>query len=527
MEKGTANCSLLIGVTGSGKTTVFIKLIEKTLLAGKTALMLVPEIALTPQTMKIFRGLFGKDIAILHSGLTMSERAEEYRRINAGKVKIVIGTRSAVFAPLENIGIIILDEEGDGSYKSERNPRYHAREIAKQRVKFHNAVLLLASATPSIVSYHNAVTGKYSLFKMNKRYSKSVLPDVYIVDMLIEKNAGNKTNFSQVLINELRENYKRGEQSMLLLNRRGYYTYAKCVNCDTAVTCPNCELPLTYHSVNNRLQCHLCGFSRTMPKVCDNCGSGFVHMSGTGTQRIQDELQSLIPDARILRMDADSIVNKTMYEECFRKFGQGDYDIMVGTQMIAKGLDFENVTLVGVLLIDKSLYIGDYQGYEKTFSLVTQVVGRCGRGAKKGRAYVQTFSPDHYVLELAASQNYAEFYEQEKAVREQFLFPPFCDIFFMGFVSFDSAMAENGARKFVDIFTATAKTAEHLPYRILGPAKKDKGRPNGKYTYQLLIKGKNTKEFRAIIEKAVIACNNKENVQYYRNVNVYVDVNPV
>jgi primosomal protein N' (replication factor Y) len=525
---GEAKCALLRGVTGSGKTSVFIKLIEFVLSKGQTAVMLVPEISLTPQMTENFKCLFGNKVAIIHSGLSLGQRADEYKRVKNGEARIIIGTRSAVFAPLENIGIIVIDEEGEHSYKSDRAPRYHARNVAKQRAFHHNALLLLASATPSIESYHHAKTGRYSLFELNERYSKAILPDVYIVDMKLEYESGNRSNFSQVLLEELGENLERGEQSLILLNRRGYHTYARCVKCGEAVSCPVCLIPLTYHRAGNSahcatVQCHYCGFSSPMPDVCQKCKCKHIYQSGTGTQRIEDEIGGFFPGARLLRMDADTTVSKTAFETKFAKFRNREYDIMIGTQMVAKGLDFENITLVGVLAIDKALYSGDYLGFEKTFSLVTQVVGRSGRGSKKGRAYLQTFTPGHYVLNLAAAQNYPEFYAQEADVRKALIFPPFCDIFLICFSSVEEAVSKTAAKKFLEILSAGFNSAgEKFPYRVLGPTKSGVGRVNGKYRHKLIIKCKNSAKFRKVISDALKKAYSSPDFKY---AGIYIDIN--
>ncbi len=497
METGKPQCALLHGVTGSGKTSVFIKLIEYAHDSGKTAILLVPEISLTPQTVGKFQSLFGNTVAIIHSGLSLGQRADEYKRIRRGEAKIVIGTRSAVFAPLKNIGIIVIDEEGEHTYKSEMSPRYHARDVAKQRCFHHNALLLLASATPSFDSYTNALSGRYHLFEMSERYSNAQLPDVCMIDMRVEAENGNRGNFSEELLCELKYNLEKGEQSMLLLNRRGYHTYANCISCGAVVECPNCGVPLTYHKINDSVICHICGFRKGMPKSCEKCGSTFIYQSGTGTQRIEDEIKEYFPNARVLRMDADTTMSKFSYEKRFKEFKNNEYDIMVGTQMIAKGLDFENVTLVGVLLIDRSLYAGDYLGYEKTFSLVTQVVGRSGRGAKKGRAYIQTFSPDHYVLELAAQQNYKEFYAQESEVRKALIFPPYCDICLIGFSSVNESSVKGAAEKFLGMLKEEADKAKDIPVIMLGPTMS--GRINNSYRAKIIIKCRNSKPFRDIL----------------------------
>lgn len=520
METGKPQCALLHGITGSGKTSVFIKLIEYACDIGKTALLLVPEISLTPQTVGKFQSLFGNTVAIIHSGLSLGQRADEYKRIRRGEAKIVIGTRSAVFAPLKNIGIIVIDEEGEHTYKSEMSPRYHARDVAKQRCFHHNALLLLASATPSFDSYTRALSGKYHLFEMNERFSKAKLPDVKMIDMRVEAENGNRGNFSEELLCELKYNLDKGEQSMLLLNRRGYHTYANCISCGGVIECPNCSIPLTYHKINDSVICHICGYRKAMPKKCEKCGSGFIYQSGTGTQRIEDEIKEYFPRARVLRMDADTTMSKFSYEKRFKEFRNNEYDIMVGTQMIAKGLDFENVTLVGVLLIDRSLYAGDYLGYEKTFSLVTQVVGRSGRGAKEGRAYIQTFSPEHYVLQLAAQQNYKEFYNQECAVRNALIFPPYCDICLIGFSSYNEIALKKAAGKLCEMLKARTMGEKKVPVIILGPTMS--GRLNNTYRGKIIVKCRNDKAFRNILREVMAGAYNDPD---FKEVNFYADFN--
>lgn len=520
MDSGEAKCALLRGVTGSGKTSVFIKLIEAATKEGKTAILLVPEISLTPQTVGKFQSLFGNTVAIMHSSLSLGQRADEFKRIARGEAKIVIGTRSAVFAPVENLGIIVIDEEDEHTYKSEMSPRYHAREVAKQRCFRHKALLLLASATPSFESYTNALNGRYSLFEMEERYSTAELPEVHMIDMRIEAENGNRGNFSEELLEELKHNLERGEQSMLLLNRRGYHTYANCISCGAVVECPNCAVPLTYHKVNNSAICHICGFHREMPRVCDKCGSRYIYQSGTGTQRIEDEIREYFPQARVLRMDADTTMSKFSYERRFNEFRNNEYDIMIGTQMIAKGLDFENVTLVGVLLIDRSLYAGDYLGYEKTFSLITQVVGRSGRGSKKGRAYIQTFSPDHYVLELAAKQDYKEFYEQEIAVRRALIFPPFCDICLLVLSSPDEKAVGRAAELFFGMLKNAADGRRDIPVILLGPT--DGGKIGGIFRRRIVVKCRRSPVLRDMLRGVMREAYRREE---FRGVNFYADFN--
>lgn len=523
MEDSAPKCALLRGVTGSGKTSVFIKLIARALASGKSAIMLVPEISLTPQMVGRFRRLFGSGVAVMHSSLSLGERADEYRRVKEGRARIVIGTRSAVFAPVRDLGIVVIDEEGEGTYKSESAPRYHTRDIAKQRCFAHSAFLLLASATPSLESYYFAKSGRYSLFELDERYNSAALPEVYMVDMREEAANGNHSAFSMTLLRELRSNLDRGEQSILLLNRRGYHTSVRCASCGAPAECPNCSLPLTYHKINDSLICHYCGFQKRVDRVCPKCGGKFFTMLGTGTQRIEDEISEAFPKARVLRMDADTTATKNAFERKFKAFAEGEYDIIVGTQMIAKGLDFPNVTLVGVLKTDNSLYAGDFRAYERTFSLITQVVGRSGRGGKRGRALIQTFSPEHYVLNLAAKQNYPAFYEEEIKLREAMLYPPFCDVVTVGFSSLLEKECGAAARKFAAMLAENAKPrGERLPLRILGPAPSAIGRINGRYRQKLMIKCRNSKALRALIENTLKQAYGD---RAFHNVSFYADMN--
>ncbi len=523
MNEDEPKCALLRGITGSGKTSVFIRLINEAVKQGRSAIMLVPEISLTPQMVGKFRRLFGDEVAILHSSLSLGERADEYTRIKTGRAHIVIGTRSAVFAPVQRLGIIVIDEEGEGTYKSEIAPRYHARDVAKQRCFYHGAFLLLASATPSLESYYNAKIGRYSLFELDERYNNAVLPEVYIVDMRIESQNGNHSAFSMPLIEEIQKNLDRGEQSILLLNRRGYHTSVRCASCGKTAECPNCALPLTYHKANGAVVCHYCGYTRPLVAVCPSCGSKFIVMKGTGTQRIEDEISGLFPTARILRMDADTTAAKNAFESKFKAFAAGEYDIIVGTQMIAKGLDFPNVTLVGVLKTDNSLYAGDFRAYERTFSLITQVVGRGGRGGKRGRALIQTFTPEHYVLNLAASQNYPDFYNEEIELREAMLYPPFCDIVVVGFTSLVDRDCNVAALKFSSMLEERHRSdCPEIPLRILGPARNIISKVNGRYRWRLILKCRNSSQLRRLVEltlKEAGADKAFANVAFYADMN--------
>lgn len=523
MNESKPECALLRGITGSGKTSVFIRLIHEAVKQGKAAMLLVPEISLTPQMVGKFRRLFGAQVAVLHSSLSLGERADEYRRIREGAAKIVIGTRSAVFAPVQNLGIIVIDEEGEASYKSENSPRYHARDAAKQRCFAHNAFLLLASATPDLSSYYNAKIGRYSLFELDERYNNAVLPDVYIVDMKEEQKNGNYSTFSMPLLDEIEKNLANGEQSILLLNRRGYHTSVRCSLCGAAVECPNCAVPLTYHKANGSVMCHYCGFAQRLSPVCPECGGKIFSMKGTGTQRIEDELSEIFPKARILRMDADTTSTKHAFEEKFKAFADGEYDIIVGTQMIAKGLDFPNVTLVGVLKTDNSLYAGDFKAYERTFSLITQVVGRSGRGGRKGRAMLQSFTPEHYVLNLAARQDYPQFYEEEIKLREAMLYPPFCDIVAVTFSAVDELSCARAAQRFAKILDGNYKALpREIPLRVLGPAKCAAAKINGRFRYRLILKCRMSSLLRQLVENSLKSAARDE---AFRNVGFFADVN--
>lgn len=515
--------ALLYGVTGSGKTSVFFHVIDHVLKIGKTALLLVPEISLTPQMVSKFKSYFGENIAVLHSSLSLGQRMDEFKRIKNGDAKIVIGTRSAVFAPLSDIGVIIMDEEGEHTYKSENSPRYHARDIAIQRCGYNNCVLLMASATPSLESFYFAKNGRFHLFELRERYSNAKLPHIDIVDMQKEAESGNNSLFSKQLADKIRETLDKKEQIILLLNRRGFNTYISCLECKQPVSCPNCNIPLTYHKKNNKLMCHYCGYSMDNTGKCPECGSDHLHNSGVGTQRVETELENIFPDARLLRMDADTTFSKYSYEENFKAFENGEYDILLGTQMIAKGLNFPNVTLVGVISVDKALFTGDFRSYERTFSLMTQVTGRSGRGDKPGFAYIQTFVPDHYVINLAAEQNYDEFYNQEIALRHALTYPPFCDICVICFSSHLESKAIMASDWFVQRMKSYIKENEiKVPLRALGPVPCTLERINNKYRYRLILKCKNTSTFRAMIRDLLL--------DFYRNndfglVRITVDIN--
>lgn len=523
IDSGKPDAALLFGVTGSGKTSVFIKLIQYVLESGRNVIMLIPEISLTPQVVDRFCSLFGNLVSVMHSNLSLSQRLNEFKRIKSGNARIVVGTRSAIFAPLENIGLIIMDEEGERTYKSEASPRYNAKDIAKKRCVTHNAVLLMASATPSIESYYYAVNGRYKLFTMTKRYSGNRLPYTELIDLATDGFYGSSTTFSERLVEEININLERKEQSILLLNRRGYYTFISCCDCKEPVICPNCSVPLTYHKVNNKLMCHYCGHMEDMITVCPKCGKNHLKLTGIGTQKVEDEVSQLFPNARILRMDADTTYSRYAYERKFKAFEKGEYDIMLGTQMIAKGLDFPNVTLVGIVSIDKALFSGDFRSYERTFSLITQVVGRCGRSEKQGRAFIQTYVPNHYVINLAAEQNYVDFYKQESEMRKALVYPPFCDTCMLEFSSEIDKCANAASKYFMNLIREKIeKENVKIPLRVLEPSRCTYEKINGKYRYRLIIKCRNNVAFRAFIGdiyKKVFK------LKEFANVKTFIDIN--
>ena len=405
--------SLLYGVTGSGKTSVYMSVIDKVLDSGKSVIVMVPEIGLTPQTISLFCKRYGGDIAVFHSALSVRERLDQWKRVKSGQAKIIIGTRSAVFAPAENIGLIIIDEEQEHTYKSEQTPRYNAIDVAKYRAAHNKCLLLLASATPSVESYAAAQSGRYELCTLSKRYGNAVLPEVVTVDMRTAEKANGSKAISHTLYEGLKSNLENGRQSILLINRRGFHTFSACNSCGEVICCPHCSISMTYHSANNRLMCHYCGYSVPFSSVCPECGEDAVRYSGFGTQKIEEELAFLLPEARIVRMDTDSTAGRNSHEKLLDSFAKGEYDIMIGTQMVAKGLNFPNVTLVGVVSVDQQLYNDDFRSLEKTFSLLTQVVGRSGRGELEGQAIIQTLTPENEIIRLAAKQDYDEFFKAE------------------------------------------------------------------------------------------------------------------
>ncbi len=524
LAQGSA-AALLYGVTGSGKTQVYLKLIHTLLERGKTALVMVPEIALTPQLMRIFTSQFGRKVAILHSSLSAGERCDEWKRARAGVARVVVGTRSAVFAPLPDLGAIILDEEQEPSYKSEQNPRYHAREVARYRCYKAGALLLLGSATPSVESMYRAKREEYRLLELSQRFNQRVLPQVTVVDMKDELRRGNGGTISAPLAEMLEETIDRGEQAILFLNRRGANRMVTCGECGETPACPRCSVHLTYHSANRRLMCHYCGWSQPLPDQCPACG-GMLDFVGAGTQKVEEELRALFPGTPVLRMDADTVSAVHSHESILEKFRKERVPILLGTQMVAKGLDFENVTLVGAVSADQLLYTGDIHAAERAFSLLTQVVGRAGRGEKTGRAVIQTFTPDNDVVRFAACQDYDSFYEQEIGLREARGLPPFCDLFVVGASGPEETAVLRALLRLREALDGGLRRSPYnkIPYRLLGPAPAPVAKLNDRYRFRLVLSARNCKAVRQLTAHLLRQAQaDRQN----RGVALFADLNPL
>ena len=502
LEDDAPHSALLYGVTGSGKTLVFLKLIAHCLEQGRKALVLVPEISLTPQMILRLKSQFGRRVAVQHSALNHTERLLQWQMIQDGGADIVVGTRSAIFSPLENIGLIIIDEEQEHTYRSESAPRYSAHEMARQRAAENGALLLLASATPSTESFYAAQHGRTQLVRLTQRYGGNPLPKVQIVDMRAELASGNPREISLAMEDAIRHNLDAGKQTILLLNRRGYQTMAQCEDCREVLKCQKCSVPMVYHKSAHKVLCHYCGSQMEPPTVCPTCG-GKLQYRGFGTQKAEEELAKLFPDARVLRMDQDSTAAKDAHEKLLAKFADHEYDIMVGTQMVAKGLDFEDVTLVGVLGIDSLLFAQGFRAYENVFSLITQVVGRSGRAKDPGFAIIQTTDPDNPVLNLAAAQDYDAFFEQEIAYRKLGLYPPFCGLCVIGFAGAKEIETARAAARFAALLGQQAAKQPDLPLRVLGPTPGSIEKINDTYRYKLTIKCRNDRRFRDLVRSAL------------------------
>lgn len=524
LDSGKPEAALLFGVTGSGKTQIYLKLIDDVLAQGRSAIMLVPEIGLTPQFIRLFVGRFGDTVSVLHSALSAGERYDSWKKIRSGRARVVIGTRSAVFAPVRDLGLIVLDEEQDSAYKSEQSPRYHARDVAKRRVQQENAVLVLGSATPSIESYYGAQQGRYPMFTLRERYQGAALPQVTIADIRGESRAGWTYTIGQTLYEALQENLERGEQSILFLNRRGNSRVIGCSMCGWVPECPSCSTTLTYHSVSGRAMCHFCGASIEISGLCPVCYSPHLFTECPGTQKVEEELHAILPKARVLRMDADTTSKKGSHHHLLEVFAKGRADILLGTQMVAKGLDFDHVTLVGVLDADQSLFAQDYRAKERTFSLITQVVGRAGRRGKQGRAIIQTYNPDHPVLLCAARQDYEQFYADEIESRQALLMPPVEQMLML------TGTGENES----DVLAALLRLKQRIlslmegqfsdfHYPVLGPSPASVVRVMGRYRYHLILRCPDNKRRRQLISGVLIEFS-KDNKN--RGVSLFADLNP-
>ena len=509
---------LLHGVTGSGKTEVYLQAIEKVIHLGKEAIVLVPEISLTPQMVQRFKGRFGEKVAVLHSGLSVGEKYDEWRKVQRNEVQVVVGARSAIFAPFENLGIIIIDEEHETTYKQEETPRYHARDVAIKRAQYNRCPVVLGSATPTLESFARGKKNVYQLLTLSKRTNEQAMPAVDIIDMRDELHAGNRTMFSRVLIEKIRDCLKRNEQIVLLLNRRGYSTFALCRDCGHVEQCPNCDISLTYHKGEHRLKCHYCSYEQQMPATCPACNSNLIRFFGTGTERVEEALTKMLPEARVIRMDVDTTRRKGAHERLLKKFSNQEADILLGTQMIAKGLDFEHVTLVGVLAADSMLHLPDFRSSEKTFQLITQVSGRAGRHELKGEVIIQTYTPDHYSIELASKYDFYSFYQQEMGIRRMFQYPPYV------FLMLITITHENEMK----VYEVAQKIRNLLEHKlnpnsiILGPTPSPIARIKNRYRYQLMVKYRKEPNLQSYVNEVMEQFQDERK----KDLQIIVDFNP-
>lgn len=509
---------LLYGVTGSGKTEIYLQSIQEVIERGQEAIVLVPEISLTPQMVNRFKGRFGDLVAVLHSGLSAGEKYDEWRKIQRKEVKVVVGARSAIFAPFENLGIIIIDEEHETSYKQEEMPRYHARDVAVERAKTYNCPVVLGSATPSLESFARAQKKVYHLLSLPNRMNNQTLPSVEIIDMREELRNGNRSMFSRKLFEMLKDRIEKGQQTVLFLNKRGHSSFVMCRDCGYVMNCPNCDISLTYHKVNEQMKCHYCGYESYVPKQCPECSSDYIRYFGTGTQKVEDELGKILPEARVIRMDVDTTGRKGSHERLLTDFQNGKADILLGTQMIAKGLDFPNITLVGVLSADTMLHLPDFRASEKTFQLLTQVSGRAGRHQLPGEVIIQTYTPEHYSVELAGTQDYDLFYQREMMIRKTHHYPPFYYLSLIT-VSHEHLMTVVSATEKIVNYVRSQVSKDAV---ILGPAASPIPRINNRYRYQCLIKYKREPNLTKILKTIL----DQYQLDTKSGLMVSIDVNP-
>lgn len=510
---------LLKGVTGSGKTEVYMKLVERVLLEGKSAIILVPEIALTPQMIERFKGRFGVNVALFHSKLSDGERFDEWFRVKEGKAKVIVGARSAIFLPAKNLGLIIIDEEHENTYKSEQNPKYQTKEVAEYLSDLKGCKVILGSATPSIETYYRALTGEMKLLELNSRVDNKAMPPMKVIDMRNELKGGNKSLFSRELFIAIQERLKRKEQIILFLNRRGFSTFVSCRSCGYVFKCDECDISMTYHK-NGLLICHYCGKTKREPRECPKCHSKYVKFFGAGTQRVEEEVKKYFNNVRILRMDVDTTRDKHSYERIYNTFKNGEADILIGTQMVSKGLDFKNVTLVGILAADMSINIPDYRAAERTFQIITQVAGRAGRGDKQGEVLIQTYTPQHYSLQYAVNYDYEGFYEKEFTVRAMMKYPPFGKLLLINGTSKKEELLKNFMHKITMMIKPLVENC--LDIEILGPIPCMISKVKENYRWQIVIKG----EFDSYFSKNIKEILYDENKNVYNDIRISMDINP-
>jgi primosomal protein N' (replication factor Y) len=526
LREDAPRAALLHGVTGSGKTKVMMKLIDETIASGKSAILMVPEIALTPQTVGIFCARYGDRVAVIHSSLGDGERFDAWQRIASGEIDLVIGTRSAVFAPLSNLGLVVMDEEHEHTYKSENDPKYHTRDVAAYRCGVHHALMLLASATPSLESYYKAERGQYTLVSLRERYGGARLPEAEIVDMRQELRAGNRSSVSRRLQELLEETVEREEQAILFLNRRGFHTSISCKSCGEPLTCPHCSIALTHHTdrVGGSSLCHCCGYRAATPRTCPSCGSDQLSFVGFGTQKAEGEIASCLPNASVLRMDADTTKGKQAHDRLLESFRRGEANVLLGTQMVTKGHDFPHVSLSGVMLADTSLYVNDFRASERTFALLTQVIGRAGRAESPGRAVIQTYTPENETIRLACLQDYESFYKSEIALRRSLSFPPFCDLVQLTISSaYEDELMTASVRLSSFMSSLAKREFSDLPLIIFGPFEAGVYKVAGKYRLRMVVKCRLCKQSRAYFSRVLIDFSK----EIGHRIHVSLDMNPM